>query len=76
MALWARVMVNSQSIGLIEAQCVSTNRPQPPVVDAEYEYDFKVQVNGTVVSGTLTHRYGDGALALMRKVLDRAEGLV
>lgn len=71
MALWMRLMVNDGAVGHLHAQ----RRPhrQPPQPDDVCFYDWRVSVGGTTKSNVredpIAHRFGDGAWALVAKIL-------
>lgn len=73
MALWLRLMVNDRAIGYLEAR----RRPhrQPPQADDVCLYDWTVAANGitrgNLADDPLPHRYGDGAWALIARILER-----
>lgn len=73
MALHMRLMVNCQQIGYLEAQRRSPEHPQG---DDECLYDWRININGKTLSNMddepLPHRYGDGAWALVARVIHAA----
>ena len=73
MALHASLGINGTQIGLLVAQRLS---PQHPADDDVCRYDWTLIVGNSRVSGSapLEHRYGDGAWALVAKVIE-ASGL-
>ena len=66
MALHGTISVNHRSIGQWEAQRVATNP------DGNHTYEWRVSRDGHSATGTLTHAFPDGALALAAKVLSAA----
>lgn len=76
MALWMRLMLNDCSIGYLEAR--RRDHRNPPHEDDVCLYDWTVSLNGhddvrsSVQAAPLAHRYGDGAWALVAKILARA----
>lgn len=70
MALWANVMVNGNKIGGMYVQRRNGGLMTPDTVS---EYDWEVMTSGRVVKNDpgepLSHRYGDGAWALVAKVI-------
>lgn len=75
--LWIVPMVNNASIGYCEVQRIEPVGHGEPAPDTMCRYRYLLQLDrrtpeGTVV-GEVEHRYGDGAWALLGKVL-RQEG--
>lgn len=71
MALWFQLMVNRTEIGAVEI----VRRDEPLTEAGEYTYDWCVVDSSSVTrrrprSGELQHRYDDGALVLVAKVLE------
>jgi len=70
--LWAKLMVNGDQIGIIEIQRVEplhVNHSTPA------KYRWSVRINGNTYSPPpgelIEHQRSEGAIALIRKVLDR-----
>lgn len=75
MALWMRLMLNDHSIGYLEAR--RRDHRHPPGEDDVCLYDWTVSlgrddIRSSVHAAPLAHRYGDGAWALVTKILGRA----
>ena len=68
MALWSKIVINDKPVGHVEALKVAELPPH------EARYNWAVEMYGSYkASGTLVHRVGDGADALLLKVLWAAE---
>lgn len=71
MSLWFVLNVADRHIGFFDAQRISGGT-DPDEVNT---YRATVELNGARWSGEVSHRYGDGAFGLVRRVLEAAEGL-
>lgn len=73
MALHMNLMVNGQQIGYLYAQ---RRGPMHPAGNDICEYDWRLNINGesrsNVADSPVEHRFGDGAWALVSKVIDAA----
>lgn len=67
-ALWTRLMVNSHPIGTIEIQRLAGG-PKPDE-DSVFSYRVRIRHDGHLTQHEIEHRYGDGALVLLRKALE------
>jgi len=71
MALIAHLYVNDTPIGWVAARRTTRGllgvTPEP---DEVHTYEVAAQVDGVVKHATVTHRYGDGALALIAKAAE------
>jgi hypothetical protein len=59
-------MVNNKSIGIIDIQ---RDTGGVPTRDSVCTYTVRTRCHGEVREAKVQHRYGDGALMLMRKAL-------
>lgn len=79
MALHGLIEVNGYSIGFWSAQRLGDNVVPSP--DDVMSYACEVHQNGDLTHSpsierfTLEHRFGDGALTLAAKVLNKARGM-
>jgi len=66
-------MVNEQQIGYLIARRLSPNRPTGNDI---CQYDWTININGITRSNLeeepLSHRFGDGAWALVAKIVNAA----
>jgi hypothetical protein len=67
--------VNEQPIGVCIIRCLNADRGVPDP-DAVYDYEVRVESLATLepgqhVTGTVQHRYGDGAWKLVHAALDQ-----
>ena len=72
MALHMRLMLNGQRIGHLEVQRLAPNYPS---ADDLCTYRWRVEINDEVYASEpvpLVHRYGDGAWALVARVIEAA----
>lgn len=67
MVLWAQVNANNE---LVASIAIRRTTPGKPRSDDVNEYETEVVFNGRVSQTVVEHRYGDGALVLMRKALE------
>ena len=74
MSIWFTLRVGPNPIGHFEAQRVAGATGTDPDDVNVYEATVELK-DGTRWSGEVSHRYGDGAFGLVRRVLDAAEGL-
>ncbi len=73
MALWFRLHLNDEQIGVAEVQRRDVlDLADPATADAVSTY--VVRLDGRTV-GTLTHRYGNGAWSLVAKAADLIAGV-
>jgi len=73
MALHMHLMVNGQAIGYLVARRLTPGRPTGNDI---CQYEWTLNVNGktrsNLVGDPVEHRFGDGAWALVSKVIDAA----
>lgn len=73
MALHMRLMVNDHQIGYLYAQRREAGRPHDSDVCS---YEWSININGETMSShvdhPLAHRFGDGAWALVARVIEAA----
>lgn len=73
MALHMNLMVNGQQIGYLYVQ---RREPVRPTGEDICAYDWRLNVNGetrsNVADSPVKHRFGDGAWALVSKVVEAA----
>lgn len=73
MALHMQLMVNDHQVGYLHAQRRS---PEPPQGNDVCLYDWAININGrtnmNLAEEPLAHRFGDGAWALVARVIDAA----
>lgn len=72
--IWMPITANSVRIGWVEIRCLSRDRARPPAPDGVAEYEYDVVLNNAAGAqrrdtGIVSHRYGDGAAALIARVL-------
>lgn len=76
MALIARVYVNDDQIGVIAARRTRRGfNGRGPQQDDVFEYEVTSTMNGASRHATVTHRYGDGAAALIAKAAEAVAGV-
>lgn len=73
MALHMNLMVNAQQIGYLEAQRLT---PGQPTGNDVCQYMWRLNINGetrsNVADSPVEHRVGDGAWALVARIVDAA----
>ncbi|ANW63997.1 hypothetical protein BCA37_10685 [Mycobacterium sp. djl-10] len=73
MTLMIEVHIDDEQLGVIDIFRV-TGAPGGNHVDSINSYRWQYVCDGQMADGQVTHRYGDGALALITKVLLQITG--
>ncbi len=73
--IWFPLFINDKKIATVSALRIDGGNLPDDWNTYSYEVVEEGTTNGYVhCQGTLSHRYGDGGLELMRKILTKVEG--